>query len=359
MGKRTNTAKWIESAKRWQINVQKNGKRRTFACSKPGRAGQRECNAKADEWLDNNIDGTVKLSVMYDNWLEQVKLNSGTGNHCNYESYGRIHIKPLIGNKKMENVTEQDFQNVINAGFKKGLSYKTLANIRGCMQTFLKYCRKNKVTSLVLEDIQISKKAPVKEKRILQPNDIVKLLTCIECKKYWYLNAYKFYVLTGVRRGELIALQRKDYKDNKVYINGSYNKFGELTGGKTQNAKRDFFLISVTNQIVEEQLEQIKNLDTNFLFPNKYGDRSSPNTIYNQWKRFCEEYDIGPTSLQELRHTFISLCKKVPIELLKQIVGHSKTMDTFGQYGHEVDGDKLNAKNILEKELQNITECVQ
>ena len=33
MTSRTNTARWIESAKRWQINVQKNGKRKTFTCS--------------------------------------------------------------------------------------------------------------------------------------------------------------------------------------------------------------------------------------------------------------------------------------------------------------------------------------
>ena len=38
--KRTNTAKWIESAHRWQINVQKDGVRKTFTSAKPGRTGQ-------------------------------------------------------------------------------------------------------------------------------------------------------------------------------------------------------------------------------------------------------------------------------------------------------------------------------
>lgn len=33
--KRTNTAKWIESAHRWQINVQKDGVRKTFTSAKP------------------------------------------------------------------------------------------------------------------------------------------------------------------------------------------------------------------------------------------------------------------------------------------------------------------------------------
>ena len=53
--KRTNTAKWVESAQRWQINVQKDGVRKTFTSARPGRTGQREANAKADAWLDEGL----------------------------------------------------------------------------------------------------------------------------------------------------------------------------------------------------------------------------------------------------------------------------------------------------------------
>lgn len=55
MGKRTNTAVWLEKQERWQVNVQKDGKRRSFYSMKPGRAGQREANRKADDWLDKGV----------------------------------------------------------------------------------------------------------------------------------------------------------------------------------------------------------------------------------------------------------------------------------------------------------------
>ncbi len=48
MGLRTNTAAWLPNQQRWQIKVQKDGVRKTFTSSKPGRTGQREANAKAD-----------------------------------------------------------------------------------------------------------------------------------------------------------------------------------------------------------------------------------------------------------------------------------------------------------------------
>ena len=50
MGARVNTAIWMESSQRWRIDVQKDGVRRSFYSSKPGRNGQREANRKTDAW---------------------------------------------------------------------------------------------------------------------------------------------------------------------------------------------------------------------------------------------------------------------------------------------------------------------
>ena len=54
MGRRTNTAAW--NGKHWRIDVQKDGTRKSFYSSKPGRTGQREANAKADAWLEEGIN---------------------------------------------------------------------------------------------------------------------------------------------------------------------------------------------------------------------------------------------------------------------------------------------------------------
>jgi len=45
----------------------------------------------------------------------------------------------------------------------------------------------------------------------------------------------------------------------------------------------------------------------------------------------------------------ISIVKSdMPAPLLKATVGHSETMDTFGVYGHEVDGDLQRAASIID-----------
>jgi hypothetical protein len=55
------------------------------------------------------------------------------------------------------------------------------------------------------------------------------------------------------------------------------------------------------------------------------------------------------------RHTFVSLTKSdVPAEMIKRLVGHSKDMDTFGVYGHEVDGEMDKAAVLLDQVFKEI-----
>ena len=59
-------------------------------------------------------------------------------------------------------------------------------------------------------------------------------------------------------------------------------------------------------------------------------------------------------SLYELRHTFVSIAKVLPEGQLKTIVGHSKSMDTFGIYGHELNGEREKSAAILDDEFTRL-----
>ena len=91
MKKRVNTAFWVEKEKRWCIAVQKNGTRKRFYSSTPGRTGQREANAKADAWLDDSIrDGKKKVAALYAQWVEELKLTCGTSYVTQCQRYGGL-----------------------------------------------------------------------------------------------------------------------------------------------------------------------------------------------------------------------------------------------------------------------------
>ena len=84
-----------------------------------------------------------------------------------------------------------------------------------------------------------------------------------------------------------------------------------------------------------------------------HGEALNPNYLYDRWTAYLKRMKLPHISLHELRHTFISLCKDVPLHLLKLQVGHSPSMDTFGQYGHMVDGEMEEAAERIENALKN------
>ena len=122
MKKRTNTAFWVEKEKRWCIAVQKNGTRKRFYSSTPGRTGQREANAKADAWLDDSIrDGKKKVSALYSEWVEELKLTCGTSYVTQCQRYGDCYILPTCGNIRIDELTEGDLQKAIDVSFRKAI----------------------------------------------------------------------------------------------------------------------------------------------------------------------------------------------------------------------------------------------
>ena len=148
MGKRVNTAVWLEKQHRWQIKVQKDGQRRTFTSSKPGRTGQREANAKADAWLDDGIDsGNLRVNALFGDYIEALKLNTGKAHWTKEESIGRAWIMPEIGHMKIEKISEMHLQKILdkaaNSSKKdsaRGLSKKSLMNIRATIDVYKRQC---------------------------------------------------------------------------------------------------------------------------------------------------------------------------------------------------------------------------
>lgn len=135
--KRTNTAKWIESAGRWQINVQKDGVRKTFTSAKPGRTGQREANKKADDWLEKGLQTRGKtVESAYAEYLERASKISGQSNYRPKESRWRIWIQPEIGHRRLESLTQQQVQAVLDNAKAAGKSRKTLQNLYGDITSF-------------------------------------------------------------------------------------------------------------------------------------------------------------------------------------------------------------------------------
>lgn len=338
MAKRTNTAKWIESAHRWQINVQQNGVRKTFTSAKPGRTGQRAANAKADAWLDHGLQTRQKtVGSAYTEFLERARKVTSQSNWRPMESRWRTWIEPRIGRRRLESLTVQQVQNILDDAKAAGRSRKYLSSIMGDLTAFFKFCRKAGYTTFVPDGLEVPAGAPKQEKTILQPTDLVKLLNATRTTyrgreiEDELVHVYRLAVLTGLRPGELLGLRWSDVQGDRVTVRGAVNIYGERTRGKNDNAIRCFDLSTLARQEVDAQRELTGRLE--YVAP-----QIREEYLRNRWYRFCAHNGITPCTLYEMRHTFVSIAQQLPEGQLKALVGHSRSMDTYGTYSHHVDG---------------------
>ena len=362
MKKRTNTAFWVEKEKRWCIAVQKNGTRKRFYSSTPGRTGQREANAKADAWLDDSIrDGKKKVSALYAQWVEELKLTCGTSYVEQCKKYGDYYILPVCGDIRIDELTEGDLQKAINMSFKKRclkkerqrrssdkpLSRKTIMTIRSTEISFLKWCRRNRYSTMFPE-LSIPKNARMGKKKILQPTAL-KVLFDVDTRLYYgklvfdeYIYAYRFAVATGVRPGELVGLWYGDIKGNTVNLRRSINRLDEETTGKNENAILSFDMGEEAHEAYEAQVALLKASDIPLNYTTPLFQIPNQRALFKRWKKYQRDNGIEPqVTLYEMRHTFVSIESGVLTDSqLKMLVGHSKNMDTAGVYRHELDGQR-------------------
>lgn len=337
MTTRTNSAKWTGT--RWRIDVQKDGQRKSFYSSKPGRTGQREANAKADKWLETGVAPTsMRVEEAYALWYATQQQTTGEGNCRNISTRWRTWIGPGIGHKKLSSLTEQDLQNIVNKAYAAGLSKKTLACICADMRALCKFCRASKLSAFNPEGLRIPAGARLKGKKILQPTDLLTLFN-VDTTLYKgktvhddYINAYRFQVLTGLRPGELIGLQWGDIHGKTVQVQRAVNVRGEVTRGKNENAVRAVVLSDMARRVLDAQYEITGDMDSVFCI-------LSEQQYARYWRRYCEANGLTVVAPYELRHTFVSVVKTLPVGEVKSLVGHSQDMDTFGVYGHALTGD--------------------
>ena len=346
----TASAFWSESTRRWKCSPMKDGVRKSFYCSTPGRRGKALCEAKAQEWIEKYDFHDPRFDGAWEEFIAYRRRTVGTSQYSNDESIGRAWLLPALASKKVSRITNQDCQNILLDAAEKGRAKKTIKDIKVTIGSFYSFCKNNRY-DFEKPDL-IVPEAKSCTKKVISPADVAKIFASTDPDPN--LRAYQFDIVLGLRRGELVGMQWDDIQDGILSIKRSINRFGEITSGKNANARRSIKLPKIAARILDEQ----KKLSGGsiWVFPDEEtGDFLHPNRMYDSWSSFCQRNSIPHISFHEIRHTMISMNRNtMSLELLKMVVGHSSSMDTFGVYGHEVEGDKEAAAAVIDDLMDSV-----
>ena len=213
-----------------------------------------------------------------------------------YEAYTRSRWKNWQ-NKRIKDIKWQD---MINEEL-KAVSPKTVKNGWALVSASLKHA------GIAVPEIRLAP-CPVNDVPFLQPDEI---LTFCETIKGRPFETAALLMLHGLRLSEVLGLQWKniDTDRNLISIRGAMVRGPDGQTAKTTNKNQTS---SRVLPIMIPRLSELLKADKTGKAPDDYIVKTHPSNLYDDVKRACRDAGITETSCHGLRHSFASLCYRIP-----------------------------------------------
>lgn len=322
-----------------------------------------------EQIIDNKFNANIITEATYARSL-------GTFNHIKNSDIADIEI---------QKVTVTELQDFINS--KKDYANSYIDKIYEMLGSIFKEAIKRDiiVKNPLLNVIKPKSSKKDKEVEALTVDEQKAFVE--ELKDEQYKNIFLVALHTGMRIGEILALQPKDIDfDNKlINIDNTLtkNKTGKVIVGettKTYESTRKIPITIILEPILKDSIANYISNKNNLLFCHSNGSVIAPSTINTQFKKICKNasikvitvkkkhgidlegkpkyvnYHTSTVNTHMLRHTYATRCIEagIPAPVLQKLLGHKDISITINTYTTIFNKFKEDALNNYIKYIQNI-----
>ena len=289
---------------------------------------------KASQIKERKKSAPIKLKQAYEKYIALKEPVLSPTTIREYEKQHKTYLQDLMS-KNIEDITQEDVQNAINAEVLKGISPKTVRNIHGLLSSVMKQFRPNFALNTTL---------PKKQKTTIQIPDKDEVNKILEYIKDTELEIP--ILLTsglGLRRSELCALQWKDidFKKQTLRINKALvqnkNKEWVIKPPKTTAGNRTLDIPDYIFKVLKEKQKSDGNIT-----------ELNPNTVYKHYKKVLDALNLPNYRLHDLRHytASVMLALNIPNKYSMEIMGHETENMLNKVYQHTMQNEmkKISSK---------------
>lgn len=294
---------------------------------------------------------TTLYSELLDIWIHSSLLNTKESTYARYVHLINTHIKPQLGKYRLSMLSTEIIESFIGQQLTNGrldntggLAPKTVTDILTIIKSTIEYARYKGLPVICnLSKLTIQKKE--KEMRVLSQGEQDALISILVDN----MDLYKFGVFlalyTGIRVGELCALQWEDFNLSQATLkirktmqriqdtgNGAFPKTKiVITEPKSQCSVREIplptFVVDIAKKFIANPKSYILTGSDRYV---------EPRTMQNHFKTYVKDSGIADANFHTLRHTFATRCVEVGFEIksLSEVLGHANVNITLNRYVH-------------------------
>ena len=326
-------------------------------------------NQYSDEHSNADFPQDMIVSAWYDYWISIKEKTVRPNTVRNYKERYNKNISPVIGNKLLKEVNTIHCQQIMNNMSDDGYKTTTIYQARIALYNMLDYAYQNDIipknpcNRMVKYDIG-------------KPSEKKEALTIEEQKKFCheivgcpYEYQYLFILQTGLRTGELVALEWKDidFKNKTMTISKTMeyrHSTKEWRKGEPKS-KSGYRTIPLTDEAIRLlKLQKKKNQSLPFIslewkdtvFVCKKGTPVKNSTYDTMLFKVCEKAGIRKIAMHILRPTFATRCIEAGMmpKTLQTLLGHSNIGITMNLYVHTTDDQKQKEISMVADALKVI-----
>ncbi len=287
----------------------------------------------ADSYINTHceINNCKKSTIdLYNSYLNNhtLKINDVKLKDIKLRNLNQVILD--MKEKNLKNKTINDIMTFISAIFNYGINDEIIGK-NPCRKLRPQKNQKNEMKFLTTEQINVL------------------LKTCEQLNTKFYPLLYTA-IFTGIRRGELLALEWSDidFGNKKINVNKTIYR-GTVTDPKTYSSNRK---VDMSDGLVKVLKQHKKNRSelSKIVFCNTFGKyQHAWDMVSKQFKPILNECNLS-VRFHDLRHTYASLLlsKNVPIKYIQTQLGHSDCRITLNRYSHLMPEINERAINILD-----------
>ena len=360
------------------------GKRKTIYNSNLRELRKQLAEAVAGNENFTSIKDEITLDKWFERWMEIYKEKSIQPNtKREYTHIYRKNISPYIGGRLINSLVKSDIQRLVDRAADDNYAYERQNKIKVILRDMLQRAvEDNLMVNNPVSGIKLRADKEIKAKSLTLEEQNIFL---DYCRRPFYDNLFNVAVNTGLRPGELFALQLCDIdlKNGFIDVNKTlvYQKYLDDDGKtfhveppKTKQSYRKVPINSVCRTYLEAQLklkevvsQKRPKQKNDYLFVTKFNTPLN-SVIYsdaikavirqiNLTRPFDNQFEVF--SGHTFRHTFATRCFEngVDAKVVQSYLGHASLKMTMDLYTH-VTGEKavMDIEKIVPQSKNHVVE---